>query len=172
MTADILSLGLMFAVYLHDRRAHYGEACRGTRLTARMLKIALPLAVSAYARSALTTLQNLLVPRGASLRRVLRRRGAVRLRHDTGVGAADNILPVVHHVRRGGAHRAGAHRGAGAAQRGGDTRRDAADVHPQREVFRAGGAVPLPVFRHAGAGNIQKATPRGITYASLPCSCR
>lgn len=64
VTADILSLGLMFAVYLHDRRAHYGEACRGTRLTARMLKIALPLAVSAYARSALTTLQNLLVPRG------------------------------------------------------------------------------------------------------------
>ena len=36
----------------------------GGRLTARMLKIAVPLAVSAYARSALTTFQHLLVPRG------------------------------------------------------------------------------------------------------------
>ena len=33
-------------------------------LTSRLLRIALPLAASAYARSALTTFQHLLVPRG------------------------------------------------------------------------------------------------------------
>ena len=64
LAADILSLILMFAVYRHDRKRHYGEPDSGGRLTARMLKIALPLAVSAYARSALTTFQHLLVPRG------------------------------------------------------------------------------------------------------------
>ena len=62
--ADVVSLALMLAVYIDDRRRHYGECGGGQRLTARMLKIALPLAVSAYARSALTMLQNLLVPRG------------------------------------------------------------------------------------------------------------
>ena len=62
--ADVVSLALMLAVYIDDRRRHYGECGSGQRLTARMLKIALPLAVSAYARSALTMLQNLLVPRG------------------------------------------------------------------------------------------------------------
>lgn len=55
---------MMFLAYRFDRRRHYGLMSRGTRLTERMLKIALPLAVSAYARSALTTLQHLLVPRG------------------------------------------------------------------------------------------------------------
>ncbi len=64
VTADVVSLALMLAVYTVDRRRHYGECGGGQQLTARMLKIALPLAVSAYARSALTTLQNLLVPRG------------------------------------------------------------------------------------------------------------
>lgn len=62
--ADFASLLMMALVYLGDRRRHYSECGKGCRLTARMLKIALPLAVSAYARSALTTLQNLLVPRG------------------------------------------------------------------------------------------------------------
>ncbi len=64
LAADIISLVMMFLAYRFDRRRHYGLLSRGTRLTERMLKIALPLAVSAYARSALTTLQHLLVPRG------------------------------------------------------------------------------------------------------------
>lgn len=64
VAADILSLILMFAVYLGDRRRHYGECVGSPRLTGRMLKIALPLAVSAYTRSALSTVQHLLVPRG------------------------------------------------------------------------------------------------------------
>lgn len=62
--ADIASLIMMAGIYLADRRRHYATCGGGARLTARMLKIAVPLAVSAYARSALTTLQNLLVPRG------------------------------------------------------------------------------------------------------------
>ena len=64
LAADILSLALMLLAYFTDRRSHYGEHYDGGRLTARMLKIALPLAVSAYARSALSTVQHLLVPRG------------------------------------------------------------------------------------------------------------
>lgn len=62
--ADVLSLIMMLCVYYDDLRRHYLDECGGQCLTSRMLKIALPLAVSAYARSALTTLQNLLVPRG------------------------------------------------------------------------------------------------------------
>ena len=64
LIADILSLILILLIYSHDRRTHYGEGEKGIRLTGRMLKIALPLAVSAYARSALSTLQHLLVPKG------------------------------------------------------------------------------------------------------------
>ena len=62
--ADVLSLLMMTLVYLFDRRGHYaGERIAG-QFTLRMLRIAGPLALSAYARSALTTLQHLLVPRG------------------------------------------------------------------------------------------------------------
>ena len=62
--ADILSLVLMALAYLFDRRGHYHDTGAGGRLTVRMLHIAVPLALSAYARSALTTLQHLLVPKG------------------------------------------------------------------------------------------------------------
>lgn len=62
--ADVLSLILMVLAYLFDRRGHYRDTGAGGRLTLRMLHIAVPLALSAYARSALTTLQHLLVPRG------------------------------------------------------------------------------------------------------------
>ena len=64
LCADIISLFLMYTVYRFDRAGHYSQGEKGTRLTRRMLGIALPLAVSAYARSSLTTLQHLLVPRG------------------------------------------------------------------------------------------------------------
>lgn len=62
--ADLLSLLLMLLAYVRDRRIHYGSGGGGEALTARLLHIALPLALSAYARSALSTLQHLLVPRG------------------------------------------------------------------------------------------------------------
>lgn len=64
LAADFLSLGMMLAAYLLDWRHHYGQNIKAQAPTARMLKIALPLAVSAYARSALNTIQHLLVPRG------------------------------------------------------------------------------------------------------------
>lgn len=64
LAADALSLILMLLAYYTDRSSHYSRAGGGMQLTGRMLKIALPLAVSAYARSSLSTLQHLLVPRG------------------------------------------------------------------------------------------------------------
>lgn len=64
LAADVLSLIMMFFAYLLDWRHYYGESAETSALTTRMLKIALPLAVSAYARSALNTIQHLLVPRG------------------------------------------------------------------------------------------------------------
>ena len=62
--ADILSCALMLAFYAGDRRRHGSGEGESVRLTARLLETALPLAVSAYARSALSTLEHLLVPRG------------------------------------------------------------------------------------------------------------
>lgn len=62
--ADVISLIVKIFVYAYDRRKYYGSGSAGVRLTSRMLKIALPLAVSTYARSALSTIQHLLVPKG------------------------------------------------------------------------------------------------------------
>jgi len=64
LAADVLSLVMMYAAYRGDRRRYYSSEGSGTQLTSRMLRIAVPLAISAYARSTLTTLQHLLVPRG------------------------------------------------------------------------------------------------------------
>ena len=60
---DAISLLLMAAFYLTDA-GQRSKASPAPKLTGRMLRVALPLAVSAYARSALSTLQHLLVPRG------------------------------------------------------------------------------------------------------------
>ena len=62
--ADVLSAALMLAFYAADRRKYGGGSGGSERLTLRLLGTALPLAVSAYARSALSTLEHLLVPRG------------------------------------------------------------------------------------------------------------
>ncbi len=62
--SDVLSLALMLSFYLHDRYKHGARHGESIHLTSRMLSVALPLAVSAYARSALSTLEHLLVPRG------------------------------------------------------------------------------------------------------------
>lgn len=64
LLADVLSTVLMLVFYLADRRSYYNAETNNSHLTGRMLKIALPLAASAYARSALNTMQHLLVPRG------------------------------------------------------------------------------------------------------------
>lgn len=60
---DIISFILMLSFYLSDRSCYVNSNC-GTQLTSRMLKVALPLAFSAYARSSLSTLEHMLVPRG------------------------------------------------------------------------------------------------------------
>lgn len=81
VAAEMLSALILFGIFLHDKRRHI-EGVRdnmgivphkkvdGQRLTRRLLGISMPLAVSTYARSALNTLQHMLIPRG------LRRSGA------------------------------------------------------------------------------------------------
>ena len=61
--AEALSFALFFAVFLLDRRRHRQSGPRSRHITGRMLGIALPLAFSAYARTSLSTLEHLLVPR-------------------------------------------------------------------------------------------------------------
>lgn len=60
---DAVSFLLMLMFFITDRKAASGSVA-SLRLGIRMLKIALPLAFSAYARSALSTLEHLLIPRG------------------------------------------------------------------------------------------------------------
>lgn len=60
---DAVSFVMMLMFFVGDKCA---DTCqiRSLGLGVRMLRIALPLAFSAYARSALSTLENLLIPRG------------------------------------------------------------------------------------------------------------
>lgn len=60
---DVISFVLMLGFFLTDRRAVFGDV-GALKLGRRMLRIALPLAFSAYARSALSMLEQLLVPKG------------------------------------------------------------------------------------------------------------
>ena len=55
---------MMTAMYTLDRRKYRRGGDTVPHLTRRMLAVALPLAVSAYARTSLTTLEHLLIPRG------------------------------------------------------------------------------------------------------------
>ena len=64
LAADVASLILMATVYAADRRRYWCGGDTVPHLTRRMLGVALPLAVSAYARTSLSTLEHLLVPRG------------------------------------------------------------------------------------------------------------
>lgn len=89
LIADAASLALIAALYILDRRRRERSGA-AAGLTGRMLRIALPLALSAYARAGLTTLQQLLVPRklraaGLSAERALAGYGTV-----TGM-----VMPVV-----------------------------------------------------------------------------
>lgn len=61
---DVISFVCMLLFYLTDRHSVRDYSAQKLKLTSRMLKVALPLAVSAYARSALSMLEHLLVPRG------------------------------------------------------------------------------------------------------------
>jgi stage V sporulation protein B len=61
---EIFSFLMLYLLYFFDRQRYTGHGERTRGITKRMLGIALPLAFSAYARTALSTLQNLLVPKG------------------------------------------------------------------------------------------------------------
>ena len=61
--ANMLSLALLAALYFGDGKNRRGSR-RGERITRRMFRIAMPVALSAYARTALSTRQQILVPRG------------------------------------------------------------------------------------------------------------
>ncbi len=63
VVSNIISFFLLLIVYKKDRKI-YKTGVTGEKLTRRMLFIAMPLALSAYARVSLTTLQQLLVPKG------------------------------------------------------------------------------------------------------------
>ena len=65
--AEALGAAALALLCLRDRRVHGLSGGMGERLTPRMLRLAVPLALSAYARSALGTFRQLLVPRGLRL---------------------------------------------------------------------------------------------------------
>lgn len=60
--SDGLSFLMMLGVFLHDVRTHPRTGPKPQRLMSRLMGISLPLAVSAYTRSGLSTLQNMLIP--------------------------------------------------------------------------------------------------------------
>lgn len=60
---DLVSFVLQYTIYRFDRR-RYSKPRKTDGITVRMLSIALPLALSSYARTALSTLQQLLIPLG------------------------------------------------------------------------------------------------------------
>lgn len=64
VVGELASFALLFVLYRLDRRRYRVDHKKPQEITKRLLTIALPLAVSAYARTALSTLENLLVPRG------------------------------------------------------------------------------------------------------------
>lgn len=60
---DVVSFSLQYIMYIYDRRK-YNTPRTSTKLAERTIRIAFPLALSAYCRTALSTLQQLLVPVG------------------------------------------------------------------------------------------------------------
>ncbi len=64
IVGEVFSFLMLYLLYVFDRRRYASGKTKTAGLTKRLLKISLPLAVSAYGRTALSTMQNLLVPRG------------------------------------------------------------------------------------------------------------
>ena len=64
---ELVSFLLEWALYCHDRKKYLAGEKSGDHLTGRIVKVAMPLALSAYARTALNSVLNLEIPR--SLRR-------------------------------------------------------------------------------------------------------
>jgi stage V sporulation protein B len=64
VAGEVFSFTLLYVLYVFDRRRYAARAATEHGMTKRMFGIALPLAFSAYARTSLATLENLLVPKG------------------------------------------------------------------------------------------------------------
>lgn len=64
VAGDMMSFLLLLIIYKLDSRRYRGGKTEVRAIPKRIVGIAIPLAVSAYARTALSTVQNLLVPRG------------------------------------------------------------------------------------------------------------
>jgi stage V sporulation protein B len=64
VVGEISSFLMLFLLYQHDRRRHRLQGGKAEHVSRRMFGIAMPLAITAYARTALSTLQNLLIPKG------------------------------------------------------------------------------------------------------------
>ncbi len=64
VVGEVFSFALLYILYVFDRRRYAERGAKEHGTTKRLFGIALPLAFSAYARTALATLQNLLVPKG------------------------------------------------------------------------------------------------------------
>ena len=85
----VACLFLAFCVW-RDRRSRKGAGTKPAGLVRRMFGIAIPIALSAYARSALSTLQNILIPRG------LKKWGATAEQAFTAYGTIHGmVLPLV-----------------------------------------------------------------------------
>lgn len=64
IVGEIFAFSMLYLLYIFDRRRYKEREVKTQGITKRMFGIALPLAFSAYARTALSTLQNLLIPKG------------------------------------------------------------------------------------------------------------
>lgn len=61
---EVISFFIMLLLFLYDKRRLKGDNSNTRHVTRRLLAVSMPLAVSTYARSALSTLEHMLVPRG------------------------------------------------------------------------------------------------------------
>ena len=87
---EIFSFFVALILYLADRRRYSSRGIRAPGLTARVLKVAVPLAASAYTRTALSTVHNMMIPSG------LRRSGASSQAALAGYGTIHGmVFPVI-----------------------------------------------------------------------------
>ena len=89
-SGEIFSFFVALTLYIFDRK-RYSKACQSeSGITGRILKTALPLAASAYTRTALSTVHNLMIPSG------LRRSGASAQGALAGYGTIHGmVFPVI-----------------------------------------------------------------------------
>lgn len=62
--SEVVSFFLLLLLFIYDKRRYKGSARETKNVTMRLISISMPLALSTYARSALSTIEHMLVPRG------------------------------------------------------------------------------------------------------------